>query len=102
MVRSEISKVDRSPARGSYYGFLLGVGYRIGNFTPMITSSQLKAYDNSFSTLQEVDRLLGLTLRYQLNDSSSLKLQYDRSRWDYLNGTETMRKIVTVSYDLVF
>lgn len=102
VVRSELSKVDRSPARGSYYGFLLGVGYRIGNFTPMITSSQLKAYDNSFSTLQEVDRLLGLTLRYQLNDSSSLKLQYDRSRWDYLNGTETMRKIVTVSYDLVF
>ncbi|MDT8999539.1 porin [Paucibacter sp. APW11] len=102
IARSEMSKVDRSPARGSYYGFLLGVGYRIDKFTPMITFSQLKAYDNAFETLQEKDRLIGLTLRYQLSDSSSLKAQYDRSRWDYLNGTDTVRKVVTVSYDVVF
>lgn len=102
IARSELSKVDRSPARGSYYGFLVGVGYRFGKFTPMATLSQLKAYNEAFDTLQEKDRLLGLTLRYQLNDSSSLKLQYDRSRWDYLNGTDTVRKVVTVSYDLVF
>ncbi len=102
IVRSEFSKVDRSPARGSYFGYLVGVGYRFGNFTPMVTMSQLRAYDNDFSVLAERDKLRTFTLRYQLNDSSSLKFQYDRSHWDYLNGTDTLRKVVTLSYDTVF
>ena len=78
------------------------MGYRFGNFTPMVTMSQLRAYDNDFAVLAERDKLRTFTLRYQLNDSSSLKFQYDRSHWDYLNGTDTLRKVVTLSYDTVF
>ncbi|MCV2351274.1 porin [Paucibacter sp. Y2R2-4] len=101
--RSEFSRVTRTPARGSYQGFLIGGGYRLGKFLPMVTYTQLKAYSSGDdSTHVETDSNISLTLRYQLNDSSSLKLQVDRSNWDYLNGTSTMRKLVTVSYDLIF
>lgn len=101
VVRSELSKVDGSPARGSYRGYLLGAGYRFGNFLPMMTVSRLNSYDATGKN-DEVDRNIGFTLRYQLNDSSALKVQLDRSRWDFLNGTDNTRKLVTVSYDFTF
>lgn len=103
VARSEFSVVTRSPARGDYKGYLISAGYRFGKFLPMVTLSQLKAYDAGDNPpLVEIDRNIGVTLRYQLNDSSSLKFQLDRSRWDYLNGTDTVRKLVTVSYDMIF
>lgn len=103
IARSEFSIVKRSPARGDFKGYLLSAGYRFGNVLPMLTMSQLKAYGSGDNPpLAEIDRNVGVTVRYQLNDSSSLKLQVDRSRWDYLNGTDTVRKLVTVSYDMIF
>ncbi|MCV2359849.1 porin [Paucibacter sp. TC2R-5] len=101
--RSEFSRVTRTPARGSYRGYMIGGGYRIGNFLPMLTISQLKAFSSGDASKHvETDSNIGVTLRYQLNDSSSLKLQVDRSRWDFLDGTDSYRKLVTVSYDMIF
>lgn len=103
VARSEFSRITRTPARGSYRGYMIGGGYRIGNFLPMLTVSELRAYSaGDASRHVETDSNIGVTLRYQLNDSSSLKLQVDRSRWDFLDGTDSTRKLVTVSYDLIF
>jgi predicted porin len=101
VVRSEFSKVNGAPARGSYRGYLMGVGYRFGNFLPMATVSRLNSYDSTGKN-DEVDRNVGFTLRYQLDDSSALKVQLDRSRWDFLNGSDNTRKLITVSYDFTF
>jgi hypothetical protein len=101
VVRSEFSRVNAAPARGSYRGYLLGAGYRFGNFLPMVTISRLNAF-SAKGVAEEVDRNIGLSLRYQLSDSSALKVQLDRSRWDFLNGTDNTRKLATVSYDFTF
>ena len=102
LLRSELSYIDRSPARGSYRGRMIGAGYRIDKFTPMVTVSQLKAYNSAFTTLVEKDAMTSFSLRYDLSDTSSIKAQYDRSRWDLLDGNDVRRKLVTVSYDFVF
>jgi hypothetical protein len=101
VVRSEFSRVNAAPARGSYRGYLIGAGYRFGNFLPMFTISRLNAF-SSTGKPEEVDRNIGISLRYQLSDSSALKLQLDRSHWDFLNGTDNTRKLATVSYDFTF
>jgi predicted porin len=101
VVRTEFSKIDQSSQRGSYSGYLAGVGYRFGNFLPMVTISRFNSYSGTGAPI-EVDRNIGLTLRYQLSDSSFLKFQLDRSRWDFLNGTDNTRKLATVSYDFTF
>jgi predicted porin len=101
VVRSEFSRVNAAPARGSYRGYLIGAGYRFGNFLPMFTVSRLNAY-GSTGKPEEVDRNVGISLRYQLSDNSALKFQLDRSRWDFLNGTDNTRKLATVSYDFTF
>ncbi|MBR7801459.1 porin [Undibacterium fentianense] len=101
VVRSEFSRVNAAPARGSYKGYLIGAGYRMGDFLPMLTVSRLNAY-GSTGAPEEVDRNIGVSMRYQLSDGSALKLQLDRSRWDFLNGTDNTRKLITVSYDFTF
>ncbi|MBY0574876.1 MAG: hypothetical protein K2P84_14445 [Undibacterium sp.] len=100
IVRSEISKIETS-IRGRYTGNLIGVGYRFGKILPMLTISRFNSFD-ALGTGIEVDRNIALTLRYQLTDSSFLKFQLDRSRWDFLNGTDNTRKLATVSYDFTF
>ncbi|WP_133155210.1 MULTISPECIES: hypothetical protein [Roseateles] len=102
LLRSEISYINRSPARGSYRGRMIGAGYRFDKFTPMVTVSQLKAYNAAFTTLVEKDAMTSFSLRYDLSDTSSIKAQYDRSRWDLLDGNDVRRKLVTLSYDFVF
>jgi hypothetical protein len=103
VARSEFSQVTRSPARSDFKGYMVGGGYRIGDFLPMVTISRLNAYSSGANpVLQEVDRNVGFTLRYQINDTSALKVQVDRSRWDYLDGTDTVRKLATISYDMIF
>ena len=68
----------------------------------MVTVSQLKAYNAAFTTLVEKDAMTSFSLRYDLSDTSSIKAQYDRSRWDLLDGNDVRRKLVTLSYDFVF
>jgi predicted porin len=101
VVRSEFSKIDQSSQRGTYSGYLVGAGYRFGKILPMVTVSRFNSFGGN-GVAQEVDRNISLTLRYQVNDSSFLKVQVDRSRWDFLNGTDNTRKLVTVSYDFTF
>lgn len=101
VVRSEFSKIDQSSQRGSYSGYLVGAGYRFGKILPMVTVSRFNSFGGN-GVAQEVDRNISLTLRYQVNDSSFLKVQVDRSRWDFLNGTDNTRKLVTISYDFTF
>lgn len=103
IARTEFLMIDRSPEASDVTTFLASGGYRFGNFTPMFTMSRLNTYSSGDDPVRiEVDTKQTVTLRYQVNDNSALKVQADRSRWNYLDGTDTVRKLATISYEIIF
>lgn len=82
---------------------MLGVGYRIGSFTPFVSYS--KYWDNTNNLdAYEPERFedWSATLRYDINSSMDLKVQYndykDKSLYDFVGNT----KLLSVSFDIVF
>ncbi|MDP5137152.1 hypothetical protein ORJ04_14455 [Rheinheimera baltica] len=89
--------VIRSPAS------MLGVGYRHGNWTPFISWSRFWDKSNDLE-LYEPERFTdtSFTLRYDINNSSSIKAQInrfnDRSLYDFVGNTT----VAALSYDFIF
>lgn len=118
LVRAEASKIDRPGADFQEHDWstLLGVGYRLGRWLPMVTFTRFHGkYLNSKPNERFDD--LSLSLRYDLTPSSALKLQYDafndRSQagitcyQDPVNcavGSQRYgdSRLIAVSYDMVF
>lgn len=119
LLRSEFIYIDHKKSMG-YKDFaqILGIGYRLGRFTPMVTVSNYRAQAilsaGANPDGQEAHRTTSLTLRYDLDTTSALKMQYDsqkdRSGPDYtLDGSGRVpsnrfgdARLLTVAYDLVF
>lgn len=117
LVRSEAIFIDHNKVIGyKDHAYLLGVGYRLGKWTPMVTVSDYHAQaiaSVSNSDSMEATRVTSLTLRYDLTVSSALKAQFDsqrdRSGPRYtLDGGPVMTnrygnsRLLTVAYDMVF
>jgi hypothetical protein len=118
LVRSEVIYIDHNPVfEVKDHAYLLGVGYRMGKWTPMITLSDYRAQaitsSGAASDGMEATRMTSLTLRYDLTTSSDIKIQLDsqkdRSGPTYTldgSGVPTNRygnsRLLTVSYDMVF
>lgn len=103
LVRSEISQFDRWQDMGykSKAG-MIGVGYHMGKFTPMVTYSGFHD-DNSYGYPNAIDDSLALTLRYDVNATSSIKLQYDKYReLSTPDTTSGNAKVISMSFDKVF
>ena len=104
LVRSEYSVFDRSSYSYKSKAYMFGVGYRFGNWTPMATVTQYRESNEFDPDATQYDRGHSLTLRYEIDRSSALKIQYDRffdrsgSNLDYVGNSKTL----TVSYDIVF
>lgn len=106
LVRSEFNWFYRpydSPSEDNVYKILLlGVGYRIGDFTPMLTYSEFKE-DKAVYTFVEEHSTRIATLRWDFTESAALKFQYedfkDDSFGDWFVGDS---KSVFVGVDLVF
>lgn len=102
VLRSEFGRSKR-PAIGydaDYY--LATMGHRFGPWTPTVGISQYKEKSRvaGYSALDTRSLLVGL--RYELNASSALKLQWDRVREHGAQPFAGNANALTASWDLVF
>lgn len=126
MVRSELIRIDRPGQTFRDYASIVGVGYRMGKWQPMVTHSRYwgKAVDGRDPTTSPADPTgleghytLALSLRYDLSTSSALKVQLDMQRdqsgpnWGIASDTSSANglgpaygnaKLLTLTYDMVF
>lgn len=120
LLRGEYMYMDRTSIGEEDYAQLLGVGYRIGKFLPMLSwaNYRMKLSPGKADpalidpagidpTSAEAHSTLALTLRYDLTASSALKLQVerwrDRGNPNFNGGVPYGNpRLLTVSYDLVF
>jgi len=120
VVRNEYLYVDRRDVGEQDYSFLLGAGYRMGKYLPMLTYNQYKMELNpdhanpalvdpaSINPLAvEGWSVLALSLSYALTNTSDIKLQLDR--WIDQNGpgfnggvAYGNATLLTLAYDQVF
>jgi hypothetical protein len=77
VVRSEFSYVDRPGGDEEDWAAMLGVGYRFGKWLPMITWGRFRGNYIDPATPDERWWALMLTLRYDIDSSSAIKVQYD-------------------------
>lgn len=118
LVRSEAIFIDHDRTTGYRdYAQILGVGYRLGKWTPMVTVSNYRYRPMVTATTDtnnyEAHRTTAFTLRYDLSPSSAIKAQYDYQR-DLSGSTFTLdgsgvatnrfgnARLLTVAYDMVF
>jgi hypothetical protein len=103
LVRSEYSIFDRSQYAYKAVEWFVSAGYRIGKFTPMLTFTQYRestpfpdTYDPSHWYTHS------LSLRYELTESSALKVQFDRIRDVGTVPFMGNAKVLSTSLDVVF
>lgn len=108
VVRNEYLYMDRKPIGEEDYSFLLGVGYRVGKYLPMVTYNRYKMrLTPANADTEEGWSILALSLRYDLTPTSAVKVQLDR--WKDRNGHNFNLGVpygnptlISVSYDKVF
>lgn len=117
LVRSEVIHIQHDSNFGCHdQAQILGVGYRLGKWTPMATVANYRCLATAGNSPDDMEamRLHSLTLRYDLSTSSAIKLQYDYQKdrggknfvFDSAGAVSTNRygdaRLVTVTYDVVF
>ncbi len=105
LLRSEVYTFDRPYTRPNddniYEAHMLGVGYRFGDVTPMITYSK---FDESEAPYAErtIYQTLSYTVRWDFHSSAALKLQYDdyedQSTFFFLGDSKSL----ALALDVVF
>jgi hypothetical protein len=113
VVRTEFQYINRREADEEDFGKMLGVGYRVGNFLPMVTYARYDqkyiegGVNNYFTIDEEGHSTLSFLVRWDVTKSSDIKLQVER--WDDRSeaGYNAITPyagadLITVSYDTVF
>lgn len=120
VVRNEYLYMDRRDVGEEDYSFLLGAGYRMGKFLPMLTYNQYKMHLQPESanpalidpttidpSAVEAWSVVALSISYALTNTSDIKVQLDR--WIDQNGASFNGGVpygnptlLTLAYDLVF
>ena len=81
---------------------MIGVGVRIGDWTPYLSWSRYQEESSNDEYEPEIFITTSLTLRYDINTSNAVKAQIekfdDRSLFDFVGDTT----VFTMSYDFVF
>jgi hypothetical protein len=114
LVRTEAIYINRPGATWKDSAEIVGVGYRIDKWQPMLTWANYHsmAANGGDPTALEAHATTSLTLRYDLTTSSDLKLQYD-SQKDHSGTNWTVpavpggtpygdARLLTLAYDMVF
>lgn len=103
-LRSEYSVFDRSGYSYRSRAYMVGAGGRFGDFTPMLTHTRYRERNLFDLNAIQHDRGWSATLRYELNGSTALKLQYDHFK--DLSGVDLSyvgtSRLVSMSLDTVF
>lgn len=108
---TELFFSDRTESYGRDLAYSLTVGRRFGAYSVVVTHGlyqQKVTRDNPDEITyddREVHRMNSLVLRYELNDASAIKLQFDD--WNDYSGAWFASnygdaRAISVSYDLVF
>jgi hypothetical protein len=118
IARSELMYINRKASYGEDFSQVFALGYRIGQFLPMVTY-------NNYRQAQRLDVAAGLNpnqseahsttsllVRYDLTNSSALKLQYDhwknkaQAQFFIANPYTAVpmgtADLISASYDMVF
>ncbi len=104
LARAELLWIDRTADYGRDYAQLYMLGYRIGRFTPLVSFSNYKQKNND-PTIAEAHHTASAVLRYDLTNTSAVKVQFDVWRDRSATDFPAMRgnsRLLTVSYDRVF
>lgn len=103
LVRSEFSLFDRWRDMGYRSSAeMLAFGYHVGAYTPMLTFSYF-VDENSYAAPNWESNTWALSLRYDLNPTSALKVQFDQfHEMSSLNSTTGNANILSVSLDKIF
>lgn len=112
LVRSEFLYINRKQSYGGDHSALLGLGYRTGNWLPMVTAARYRQSVTLDQTQAEAHDDISLLLRYDLTVSSDVKGQFDhwvnRSQPAFFTATPGtvnptgQTNLLTFSYDRVF
>jgi hypothetical protein len=112
LLHNEYLYMDRKHAGEEDYSYLVGVGYRIGKYLPMLTYNRYWQRLTPDPRPEERWSVLALSLRYELTTTSALKIQLDR--WRDRNGPDFNLnsdgnsvpygnpRLLSLSYDMVF
>lgn len=110
VVRGEVSKIDRKDFSEHDWAFMLGVGYRMGKWLPMLTYAEFRG-DYTDGSPDERMKDVSLSLRYDLSASSAIKAQLDffndgsdSAGITSYNGSGVYgdSKLFTIAFDHVF
>lgn len=106
LFRSEYSVFDRSSYSYRSRAYMLALGYRMGDFIPMATFTRYGEHNPQDHETVQAEKVMSLSLRYDINERSDVKIQLDRSKdlsgpgtAPYFVGTSNA---ISVSYDTVF
>ena len=99
---SELNKYDRPDDDIHVTTTMISLGYRLGDFTPHVTHSELKQDENEAGG-DEHHETDSIGVRWDINKSTALKLQYDKTR-DYGVTIPVLGdgEIIAFGVDLVF
>ena len=100
-MRTELNRFKSKTPSAQYDYYLVGVGYKVGDWTPMVTMSHYETKD--FGAGIEARDSRSLSLRYDLNKNWALKAQYDISK-DKTTGYDFFgdHKMITLSAQASF
>lgn len=109
-VRSEYNMFKRPSEENTYYAKLLGIGYQMGNWLPMITRTDFREKAGQWSDI-EIHHTTSFSLRWDFTRSAALKLQYDdfvdESKYFYYGNDNISdfvgdSKTIALGIDVVF
>ncbi|MCV2370462.1 hypothetical protein [Roseateles oligotrophus] len=80
ILRSELNRFSQKVSGYTYNYFLLGGGYKFGDWTGMYTISRYRTAENNFLAPIEGRRTKTLALRWDVSKNWALKAQYDVSK----------------------
>jgi hypothetical protein len=102
VLRTEINRFERPSVKDIYSIYLVGAGYRMGNFLPMVTYSSFKEDFKTSPSENEIHNTTSVSLRWDVKPGTALKVQYDdfrdKSAFAFVGNSKT----VAVSIDQVF
>ena len=114
LARTEFIQINHPGLNYRDHAQLVGVGYHYGKWQPMATWSRYKGTSVTDGLLpgvqpwtysQDMQQTISLTLRYDLTDTSDLKVQYD-AQTDHSDPGYTPNfgnsRLLTFTYDRVF
>lgn len=109
ILRSEMNQFKRPVSQNIYKSYLIGVGYKFGPVTAMLTRSKFREIARDWEEI-EAHNTNTATLRWDFHPAAALKLQFDQfdddSKFNLItgknNGFTGDSKLVTVSLQSVF